>query len=757
MRVRTFRKWIHAIIGLATLSLMPGMSRPRGQDQATPDSIRLPQRVASFEHVNQELILKCDVGILIIKAYADNIAYIRYFPSSEKRTLPLWGFSATSLSPKYRVDSTLSAIKLSTSQLTVSVDRKTAQMTFLDQKQNILLSSKQYHLKSAQVSGEDTFNVHAEFIAPDDEAFYGLGMHGDGWMDQRGQTVRLWPDHQSLVGEVVPVPFLVTNRKYGFIFDNPSKTTVVPGKDGVTAWDAEVGDALSYFVICGNTTDELYKGYRFLTGATPLPPKSALGYILGSQRAETQEQLLQFARKYRKKGYPADMMAINLGDTGIDPKQWPDPGSLNAELSKLDFRVIVSCWPRIQNGSLHFDALDAMGCIAKDKAGKLSQDARGPMLDISKPSCASWCWNNIQENYASKGFTSWWLDGNEPDLMTAALSLDAGTGARIFNLYPLIQAKAVYEGHRRDLKERSLILSRSGYLGAQQYGTTFGSSDVVPQWNALRRQIPAGLNMTASGLPYWSSAIGGGPSPGASKSGDAQDDDVELYLRSFEFGTFCPTFRTQSSKSDDGVWSYGETAEKILAKYLGLRYRLLPYIYSLAHGVSETGAPFMRALFMDFPQDPEVRDIKDEYMFGPAFLVAPVVEKGKPSREVYLPRGQAWYDYWTGKKYPGGQRIPADAPLDVLPLFVKAGSIIPHGNDITSTHAEQKEVELWVYPGADAQFDLYQDDGTTYEYEKGKFSLAQIRWNEAAQKITVSGDDRKLFSHPSDKWLKIIR
>jgi alpha-D-xyloside xylohydrolase len=190
---------------------------------------------------------------------------------------------------------------------------------------------------------------------------------------------------------------------------------------------------------------------------------------------------------------------------------------------------------------------------------------------------------------------------------------------------------------------------------------------------------------------------------------------------------------------------------------LRLRYRLLPYVYSLARKVTETGAPFMRALFMDFPQDPEVRDLRDEYMFGPAFLVAPVVEKGKTGRDVYLPRGAVWYDYWTGRKYAGGQRIFADAPPDVLPLFVRAGSIIPHGNDIPNTRSEQMEVEVHVYAGADGQFDLYQDDGRTYVYETGIFSLAQIRWKDATQKITITGDDRKLFARPQNQWLKIIK
>jgi len=757
MSVRTLQKWICAIVGLAALKLLPSAAVAAGQEQDPSDSLRQPQRITSFEHVNQELVLKCNVGVLVIKPYADNIVHIRYFPDSERKTLPLWGLSATPSAPKYRVDSTLAAIRLSTSQLTVSVDRKTAQISFLDPKQNLLLSSKQYRLKSAQVAGEDTFSIHAEFVAPDDEAYYGLGQHQSGWMDQRGQTVRLWHDYQPLEGEVVAVPFLVTNHKYGFIFDNTSKVTVIPGKDGVTAWDAEAGDALSYFVICASAIDDIYRGYRFLTGATPLPPKSALGYIQGAQRSATQGQLLQVARKYREKGYPADMLAVNLGESGIDPKQWPDPAAMNAELNRLGFSLMISCWPRIQKGSSQFDALEPMGCIIKDKGDNPSQGTRGSLMDLTKPACASWFWSSIQENYASRGFTSWWLDGNEPDMMPYSLSLNAGLGARVFNLYPLIQAKAVFEGHRNDLKERSLILSRSGYLGAQQYGATFGSSEAVPQWDALKRQIPAGLNLTASGLPYWSSAIGGGKPSGISNTGTAASDYAELFVRWFEFGAFCPTFRTQGSLPEQAVWSFGEVAEKILAKYLNLRYRLLPYVYSLAHSVTETGAPFMRALFMDFPEDPEARDLKDEYMFGPAFLVAPVVEKGKTGREVYLPKGSVWYDYWTGKKYPGGKRIAVNAPLEMLPLFVRAGSIIPHGNDIPSTRTEQKEVELWVYAGADARFELYQDDGKTYEYEKGKFSLAELLWNDTTQKLTISGDDRKLFSRSQDKWLKVIR
>jgi alpha-D-xyloside xylohydrolase len=754
---RTFSKRVFPVLGLMSLHLLTTPRPARAQETEAAGSLYQPRRIISFEHANQEVTLKCDVGMLVIKAYADNIVHLRYFPGPEKKKLQVWGISDPPPAPKYRVDATLNAIRLSTAQLTVSVERKTAQVTFLDQKQNAFLASKQIQLKSARVAGEDVLSLHAEFLAPEDESYYGLGQHPNGWMDLRGQTVRLWHAYQPTEGEVIAIPFLVTNRKYGLIFDNPSKLTVVPGKDGVTSWDAEVAEAFSCFIIYGGVTDEIYKGYRLLTGATPLPPKTALGYIMGGQRPVSQEELVQLVRKYRASSYPADMLMLNTAESVLDPKRFSDPVSMNKEFRKLGVELVVRCPPRIGTESPHFETLDSMGCVLRDKDGKPSQDAEDSLIDLSKPSCASWFWNNIQKDYGTKGFGNWWLDGNEPDVPPYAIRSSAGMGAGIFNLYPLLQAKAVYEGHRKDLGSRPLILSRSGYLGIQQYGAVVGSSQAAPQWDALKRQVAAGLNLAASGLPYWFSAIGSGQPAAAARIDPASSNFAELYIRWFEFAAFCPTFLIQGLMPAQELWAFGPAAEKTLAKYLSLRYRLMPYIYSLAHAVTETGAPFTRALFMDFPLDPEARDIKDEYMFGPAFLVAPVVEKEGTGREVYLPKGTAWYDYWTGRKYPGGQRLTVQAPVEILPLFARAGSIIPHGKDVASTHEEQRSVELWVYPGADAQFDLYQDDGRTYEYLQNKFSLAQIRWNDAAQKITITGDDRKLFALPQDKWLRLIK
>jgi alpha-D-xyloside xylohydrolase len=326
-------------------------------------------------------------------------------------------------------------------------------------------------------------------------------------------------------------------------------------------------------------------------------------------------------------------------------------------------------------------------------------------------------------------------------------------------VYPLFHTAAIYDGVRRDgvrpgVKNRALILSRDAYLGAQRNGTIFWTSDISPTWDTLRRQIPTGLNVAASGIAYTGNDIGGwqdlpyqhvpahppliDPS-GARDNVGHYDDYPELYVRWFEYGTFLPTMRTHGTRKFNEVWSYGPQAEPILEKYLKLRYTLMPYIYSLGWFTHQTGAPFMRALFMDFPADDKVSDIRDEYMFGPALLVAPVVQQGATTREVYLPEGTDWYNYWTNQKLHGGQTITVQAPIDTIPLFVRAGSILPLGVPVESTHDHQALQKIKVYAGADAEFTLYDDDGTTYAYENGDRRITTLRWNDRTGKLTQDG------------------
>lgn len=619
-------------------------------------------------------------------------------------------------------------------------------------------------LHDKRATDEQFFQVGATFTSPNDEHYYGLGQNQEGYLDHRGHTVDCWNNYTATGGPSTCVPFVVTNYGYGLLWDNPSKTTVEPGFNEQTRWTSEVGNRVSFFVITGKTSDEIYSGYRQLTGVTHLLPKSAYGFIQCKQRYTTQEEVLAVAKGYRERHLPADVLVVDwfyytkMGQMDMDLAKWPDPAAMNRTLHDMGFHTMISVWPRFVPGSRYYDLLLKNGWFEHLADGTptngLPYDRAGSDIDTTNPEAAHWYWNVIRENIVSKGFDSFWADETEPDLPPNGSFFHIGPGTRYFDVYPLLHTAAFYEGFRHDLKGRALILSRDAYLGAQRNGTIFWSSDIFPTWDTLRRQISTGLNFTASGIAYWGNDVGGWqylPSehhpvhPPLIDPSDARenvggyDDYPELYTRWFEYGAFQPNFRTHGSRRYNEVWSYGKQAEPILAKYLKLRYQLLPYIYSLAHYTFETGAPYMRALFMDFPNDPNVADLGDEYMFGPAFLVAPVTQQGVTSRKVYLPAGTEWYNYWTNERIHGGQSITADAPIDTIPLFVRAGSIVPTGEPIENTTQVQKIAKLRIYPGMDGDFTLYQDDGNTYAYEQGNSGITKLHWDDGAGKLTHTG------------------
>lgn len=733
-----------------------------------------PHHVESHSRKGNTVTYDCDNGYIKITECNKHIVHFCFTLNKEKRGGSLIDCKGNDASTRILLD-----------DLTVRVDRDTAQMVILDKQEIPILRLLECGLEPQEVNGRPTHHLHAVFHAPDDEHYYGLGQHQLGWMDHRGKEVQLWHDYTAEGGEIIAISSFITNKRYGVLFDNASRMAVTPGKQGKTKWWAEVADAVSFFVIYGETTEQIYSGYRFLTGATPIPPLAALGYIQCKQRYKTQAEILDVARKYRAKGYPCDILVVDwfhwktLGDLDLNESEWPDPTAMNRELRDMGYRVMISCWPRFMKDSRHFAKLEKNGWFMKDDHGKTvygtPEDQRGALIDTTNPEAARWYWDTIRDSYAEKGFCYWWLDENEPDISPHSFQLHAGDGASVHNLYPLTHTRGVFEGHRRDLNDRCFILSRSAFHGAQQFGTTFWSSDIHPTWDVLRRQIPAGLNFCASGFAYWSSDIGGWQelpdSTPDNRSCESllvasgkefslppeQADYPELYVRWFQFGTFCPTFRTHGTRPENEVWSYGREAEKILVKYLNLRYRLLPYIYSLAYHTHVTGAPFMRALALDFAYDSNALDIKDEYMFGPAFLVAPVTQQGDTSRMVYLPTGTRWYNYWTGESYDGGQTIRVEAPIDTIPLFVRAGSIIPHGEIIQHTGCPQNNIELWVYEGSDGTFKLYRDDGQSYKYEEGDYTLIDIEWEDTSKKINVRGDKEDLFHRPQDEWLRRIQ
>jgi alpha-D-xyloside xylohydrolase len=608
------------------------------------------------------------------------------------------------------------------------------------------------------------YEVGASFAAPKDEHYYGLGQNQEGYLDRRGHVVRCAHDYNAPAGQSVCVPFVVTNKGYGIVWDNPSRTTVQFAIANTTKWTSDVGQRVSFFVIAGKTYDEIYEGYRKLTGDVAMLPKSAYGYIQCKQRYSSQAELMGVAKGYRERHLPIDDLVIDwftytkMGQMDMDPAKWPDPVGMLKELHAMNYHVMISVWPRFVKESRYYPLLLKNGWFEHLKDGTPTDgepyDHAGSDIDTTNPDAAKWYWSVINENYVKKGFDAFWADETEPDLSPNDSYFHIGPGTEYFNTYPLFHTKAFYQGMRQDMPERALILARDAYLGAQHNGAIFWSSDISPTWDVLKREVPTGINFVASGMPYWSTDIGGWQDlpyfhtpdrPVLIDPSDARDevheydDYPELYVRWFEYGAFQPTFRTHGTRPYNEVWSYGKQAEPILEKYLRLRYELMPYIYSLGHGVNQTGAPFMRGLFMDFGDDPKVANIGDEYMFGPALLVAPVTDQGVTSREVYLPAGTDWYNFWTNERLKGGQTIRADAPIDRIPLFVRAGSILPMGSVVESTNEVQTIAKLKVYPGADGSFDYYRDDGRTYAYETGKFEVSHLVYTDATGKVTHTG------------------
>jgi alpha-D-xyloside xylohydrolase len=635
-------------------------------------------------------------------------------------------------------------------------------------------------------AGVKGHRVAAVFESPADEHYYGLGQQQKGWMDLRDHEVRCWHDYNAIGGQDVCVPFLVSSKGYGLVWDNPSKTTINLGFNGENVWSSEVGDRVSYFVIAGDTADEIYAGYRLLTGVTHMLPRSVYGYIQSKAIYPTQEQTLDVAKGYRERKLPLDVVVVDFlnmtrqGEMDLDPKRWPDPAGMNRELHSMGVNTLLSVWPHFAPGTQFYDMLLNKAWLihtpdGTPDAGGYNKVTIGPNIDTTNPEAANWWWEKIRDRYVKPyGFDYIWLDETEPDVDPAKDVFSIGSGTRFYNVYPLFHTASVYEGFRRDFGDsrRVMILARAAYLGAQRNGTLFWSSDIVSTWDMLKRSVPAGLNFAASGMPYWDTDIAGFFSPSIPADYHAlrkplidgsdvrsnignYEDYPELFTRWFEWAAFQPVMRAHGERSHNEVWSYGKQAEPILAKYLKLRYQLLPYTYSAAFRSYQTGAPYMRALFMDFPDDPKAADIPDEYMYGPAFLVAPITEQGATHRSVYLPAGSDWYNYWTNRRVHGGQTIEVDAPIDTLPLFVKAGSIVPLGSEVQNAQQPQTIQSVRVYPGADGKYTLFQDDGHTYDYEKSGGTITSLTWNDAAHKLTHEG--AAAWSGPDSSVVVVVR
>lgn len=504
-----------------------------------------------------------------------------------------------------------------------------------------------------------------------------------------------------------------------------------------TVLRSPVSEGVDYVVIAGSP-EEVIAEYRKLTGAAPLMPKWAYGYIHCRERYHSSDEIIANAEEFRKRKIPLDAIVQDWQYWGkygwnamrFDETHYPDPAALTAKLHSIQVRFMLSVWSKVDAGSDLNKALAARNCFIPGTS----------WIDFFNPQATAFYWGAMRHNLVPLGIDAWWQDATEPEnddlvgRMTAA-----GIGEKVRLEYPLRVTRTVYEGLRKDVPDRRvMILTRSAFPGQQRYAAATWSGDIGYDWETLRRQIPAGLNMMAAGYPYWTVDAGGFFRPGESQYSDPVYH--EIFLRWLQYATFLPLMRVHGYQTQTEPWRYGPEVEHQARALIEWRYRLLPYIYSTASEVTRKGSSLMRPLVMDFTQDPKALDERYSFMFGRALHVAPVLKPAVTEWEVYLPEHPGgWYDFWTNQHRDGGKNHKVEAPLDRIPLHVRAGSILPLGPIVQSTaEASGEDITLRVYPGADGRFDLYEDEGTNYRYEKGAFSQIGFAWNDAASKLEIA-------------------
>lgn len=509
-----------------------------------------------------------------------------------------------------------------------------------------------------------------------------------------------------------------------------------------TVFCSPVADAIDYVVFSGDA-DQVISAYRNLSGKAPLMPIWSLGYIHCRERFKSQQELLDNAKGFRERHLPVDMMVQDWQYWGkygwnamkFDEAQYPDPAKMVSELHQMNMRLMVSVWSKIDPKSQVGEEFSKRGYYIPNTE----------WVDFFNPKAAASYWDNFSSRLLKPyHIDAWWQDATEPendDLVGHKINNGTTAGEWFRNVYPLFVNKTVYEGSRNDVPgKRVFILTRSAFSGQQRYASAVWTGDIGNDWETMRRQLTAGLNYSVTGLPWWTFDAGGFFRPGNNQYTDT--DYHERLLRWFQMATFSPLQRIHGYQTDTEFWRYGDKVEKEARKYLNLRYQLLPYIYSQAAAVTFRNSTLMRPLVMDFSDDQGALSQKYEYMFGPSFLVAPVLDAGVSKWNVYLPQSEAgWFDFWTGNHVNGGQTVSADAPLTTIPLFVKAGSIVPMGKQIEYTGQKNDAIEFRIYGGANADFDLYEDEGTNYNYEQGCYSNILFHWDDAAKCLTIG--DRK--------------
>lgn len=624
-------------------------------------------------------------------------------------------------------------------------------------------------------AGTKTFSVLQSFVLDGNEAIYGLGQQQQGKMIQRNLRLKMIQGNTDDY-----VPFFVSAKGYGLFWDNYSPTLFEDGSES-TSFKSDVGDCIDYYFMYGGNADGVIAHMRDLTGQVPMFPLWTFGYFQSKERYKSQDELVGVVEKYRELGVPLDGIIQDWQYWGNNylwnameflNAEFYDPQKMVNDVHDLHAHMLISIWNSFGPQTKQYKELDKIGALLNFKTWPLSGSDKWPPImdypsgvrvyDPYNPAARDIFWKYLNKGIFSLGMDGWWLDSSEPDHLDFKPSdLDnktyLGSFRKVRNAFPLMTVGGLYD-HQRSVTsgKRVFILTRSAFAGQQRYGANTWSGDVVASWKALREQISAGLNFSLSAIPYWNSDIGGFflwnfPD----RLADA--NYRELYARWIQFGAFCPMMRSHGTDAPREIYQFGKKGDKIydaIEESIDLRYRLLPYIYSTSWDVTAHQSTMMRALAMDFADDKQVWNIDNQYMFGKSLLVCPVTDSMYSKRgttvnvedysrikthEVYLPKGTDWCDFWTGERLKGGQTVQKEAPIDIIPLYVKAGSILPFGPKVQyATEKKWDNLEIRIYPGADGEFTLYEDENDNYDYEKGMYSTITLTWDDAKKVLTVN-------------------
>lgn len=653
---------------------------------------------------------------------------------------------------------------MKSSEIAVVINTNTGEITFKDQKGDVLLKDQNTDFTLRKDLEKDSYNVKQTFKLDTNEPIYGLGQIQNGKLSQRNQEEKLRQRNT-----VICIPFFQSIKGYGVYLDNysPTRFTDTPDK---MVFDSELGTCSDYYFMYGKNVDGVVKAMRHLTGKVPMLPKSGFGFWQSRERYVSQKQIVETLKKYRDLKVPIDGIIQDWKYWSTDNKHWnaiafdnpefSNPEEMISQIHKMNARIIISIWPSFGPTTDIFKELKSKNMLLEFETFPPNNGVK--VYDAFNPEARDIYWKYFNKNMFSIGMDGWWLDATEPEYQDKdEKNFDtpsySGSFRNSYNAFPLVTVEGVYNNQRKTSSDkRVFILTRSAFAGQQRTGAVSWSGDIDGNWNALKAQIPAGLNFSMSGIPYWNCDIGGftvRQYPGGNKNQAYQ----ELYTRWTQFGAFLGMMRSHGTTTQREIYLFGERgswAFDAQEKYINLRYKLLPYIYSTAWDIARNDASLMRPLFADFAQDKNTHDLGTEFLFGKSILVAPILEpqytdgKGADTKinfsqtksiKVYLPSGSDWYDFWTNEKITGGKTVDKKTSIDIMPLYIKAGSILPFGPKVQYAN-EKKDtpVEIRIYPGKNAVFTLYEDEGDNYNYEKGAYSVIDFKWNNASSTLSIS-------------------